>query len=58
MGRGEHKEPGYLGINPTGRVPALSLPDGKTVGETGAIVTLLGCESACKTDPLRWVIIV
>jgi len=42
MGRGEHKGPGYLGINPTGRVPALSLPDGTTLGETGAIVTLLG----------------
>ncbi|MGI9388417.1 MAG: glutathione S-transferase family protein [Boseongicola sp.] len=42
MGRGEHKKLGYLGMNPTGRVPALSLPDGTTVGETGAIVTLLG----------------
>lgn len=42
MARGEHMEPGYLGINPTSRVPALSLPDGTTIGETGAIVTLLG----------------
>lgn len=42
MGRGEHKERDYLGINPTGRVPALTLPDGSTIGETGAIVTVLG----------------
>jgi glutathione S-transferase len=42
MGRGEHKEPDYLRINPTGRVPALTLPDTTTIGETGAIVTLLG----------------
>jgi glutathione S-transferase len=42
MGRDEHQEPDYLGINPVGRVPALTLPDGSTVGETGAIVTFLG----------------
>ena len=33
MGRGEHKERDYLGINPIGRVPALTLPDGSTIGE-------------------------
>lgn len=43
MGAGKHKEPDYLSINPTGRVPALTLPDGSTIGETGAIVTYL-CE--------------
>ncbi|NND20022.1 MAG: glutathione S-transferase [Silicimonas sp.] len=42
MGAGEHKEPDYLSINPTGRVPALTLPNGSTIGETGAIVTCLG----------------
>ena len=42
MGAGEHKKPDYLRVNPTGRVPALTLPDGSTIGETGAIVTHLG----------------
>ncbi len=42
MGKGEHKEAEYLDLNPTGRVPALTLPDGTTIGETGAIVTFLG----------------
>lgn len=43
MGNDAHKKPAYLAINPTGRVPALTLPDGSTIGETGAIVTCL-CE--------------
>ena len=43
MSASEHKEPDYLRINPTGRVPALTLPNGSTLGETGAIVTYL-CE--------------
>ena len=43
MSSGEHKKPEYLNINPTGRVPALTLPNGKTIGETGAVVTYL-CE--------------
>ena len=38
----EHKQPEYLSMNPAGRVPALGLPDGKTIGETAAIVTVLG----------------
>ena len=42
MGAGEHLAPAFLGLNPAGRVPALGLPDGTTVGETAAIVTLLG----------------
>ena len=42
MSAGEHKKPDYLSINPTGRVPAVTLPDGSTIGETGAIVTHLG----------------
>ena len=42
MGAKEHLRPGFLKLNPAGRVPALSLPDGTTIGETGAIVTLLG----------------
>ena len=46
MNSGDHKKPAYLNINPTGRVPALTLPNGKTIGETGAIVTYL-----CETFP-------
>ena len=46
MGSGEHKKPDYQSINPTGRVPALTLPNAKTIGETGAIVTYL-----CETYP-------
>ncbi len=42
MAAEEHKTHDYLGLNPTGRVPALTLPDGLTIGETGAIVTYLG----------------
>lgn len=42
MGGSAHKTPAYLSINPTGHVPALTFPDGLTIGETGAIVTYLG----------------
>jgi len=38
----EHKLPAYRRINPVGRVPALTLPDGITIGETAAIVAILG----------------
>lgn len=46
MGSGEHRTSDYLRLNPTGCVPALTLPGGKTIGETGAIVTHL-----CETFP-------
>ena len=49
MGSGEHRKPDYLSINPTGRVPALTLPDAKTIGETGAIVTYL-CDKYPSAD--------
>lgn len=42
MGADAHRLPGFLKLNPVGRVPVLGLPDGTTVGETAAIVTLLG----------------
>lgn len=42
MARGVHLEPKLLSINPTGRIPALSLPDGDHIGETAAILLLLG----------------
>ncbi len=42
MGAKEHLTPEFLKINPAGRIPVLGLPNGTTIGETGAIVTLLG----------------
>lgn len=42
MASGEHKEDAYLRINPAARVPALTFPDGTTIGETAAIVIALG----------------
>ncbi|NKB50957.1 MAG: hypothetical protein GKR97_01825 [Rhizobiaceae bacterium] len=42
MGAGEHKSSSYLSLVPSGRVPAIELPDGTTIGETAAIVTILG----------------
>lgn len=42
MASGEHLAPRFLALNPAGRIPALSLPDGTTIGETAAIVMLLG----------------
>lgn len=42
MARGEHKSPNYLAVNPTGQVPALGLPDGTVIGESAAIVLVLG----------------
>lgn len=42
MGAEEHLSPEFLKLNPAGRVPTLALPDGMTLGETAAIVTLLG----------------
>ncbi|MEP2029252.1 MAG: glutathione S-transferase family protein [Paracoccaceae bacterium] len=41
MGAGEHLSEDFKRHNPAGRVPALRSPDGKTIGETGAIITLL-----------------
>ncbi len=42
MGASEHKTPSYLSLVPSGRVPAIELPDRTTIGETAAIVTILG----------------
>lgn len=42
MVAGEHHSPEYLAINPTGQVPALKLPDGAVIGESAAIVLILG----------------
>jgi glutathione S-transferase len=42
MAGGEHRGAEYLSINPTGQIPALRLPSGVVVGESAAIVCILG----------------
>ncbi|MBF9032435.1 hypothetical protein HKCCE3408_18710 [Rhodobacterales bacterium HKCCE3408] len=42
MAANEHKTQAYRRINPVGRVPAIRLPRGGTIGETAAIVIALG----------------
>lgn len=42
MASGEHKSAAFLSLNPTGQVPALMLPSGQVVGESAAILLLLG----------------
>lgn len=46
MALGEHKGSDYLRQNPTGLVPALKLPNQQTIGESAAIVLLLGEQCA------------
>jgi glutathione S-transferase len=40
MARGEHKQPGYLAVNPKGKVPALVI-DGRVLTENVAILSYL-----------------
>lgn len=42
MATAAHESPDYIAINPTMRVPALHTPTGKIIGETGAIIVVLG----------------
>lgn len=42
MAAGGHRQSEYLEQNPTGLVPALKLPDQRTIGESAAIVLHLG----------------
>ena len=42
MGAAAHESPDYIAVNPTRRIPALLTPTGKTIGETGAIIVMLG----------------
>jgi len=52
MAADEHHSPEFLQRNPTGRVPAIGLDDGQTLGETAAIVVLLGeMHSKCRVVP-------
>lgn len=41
MANDAHRDPGFLALNPAGRVPALGLPDRTCIGETAAILILL-----------------
>jgi len=42
MAAGEHRSEAYLKLNSTGQIPALSLPDGRVIGESAAIILTLG----------------
>ena len=42
MGSDAHRAADFLRLNPTGRIPAIGYANGRTIGETAAIVTLLG----------------
>jgi glutathione S-transferase len=42
MAAAAHESPDYVAVNPTMRIPALHTPTGKTIGETGAIIIMLG----------------
>ncbi|TAN04532.1 MAG: glutathione S-transferase family protein [Rhodanobacteraceae bacterium] len=61
VGRGEHKTPGYLALNPNGQVPTL-VDDGYTLWESAAIMCHLAARSdsglwpqdARQCDVLRW----
>ena len=37
----EQKSPAYLAVNPSGKIPALKLPDGSVVTETAALLLLV-----------------
>ena len=66
MAAGEHRTEHFLALNPTGQVPALRLPEGKTIGESAAIALVLGERhpssfvplpgEADRPDFLRWLI--
>jgi len=42
MNAGAHQGGDYLAKNPTGQVPALTLPDGQTIGESSAMILAVG----------------
>ncbi len=58
----EHKTPEFLGLNPNGKVPVLTLSDGTSLWESNAIVNRLAAEtkselwppSNARYDILRW----
>jgi len=51
--QGESRTPGFLAINPNGRIPTLVLDDGSAIAESGAILYWLARDSAFwPEDPL------
>jgi glutathione S-transferase len=42
MAAGDHRTEAFRSLNPTGQIPALRLPEGTTIGESAAIVLILG----------------
>jgi glutathione S-transferase len=44
--KGETRTPGFLALNPDGRVPTLVLEDGRSLSESNAIIGFLACASA------------
>lgn len=44
MAYGDHKKSAFLAINPKGKVPAVSFPDGDVLTELSAILAWLGAE--------------
>ena len=42
MAAGEHRTEAFRSRNPTGQIPALRLPEGTTIGESAAIILILG----------------
>jgi GSH-dependent disulfide-bond oxidoreductase len=61
LGKGEHRQPAFLAINPAGRTPVL-VDDGLTLPESHAILTYLGEKTgrlwppsaAGRAEALRW----
>lgn len=52
--KGETQSPGYLAINPNGKVPYLILPNGEGLGESNAMLLhLAGGSALMPTDPLE-----
>ena len=57
--QGEHQQPAYLKLNPAGKIPALTLPDGSAMAESAAICIYLADRhpeaglAPAPTDPAR-----
>jgi glutathione S-transferase len=66
MAAGEHRSEAFRALNPTGQIPALRLPEGTTIGESAAIILILGerhpgalvpaAGDADRPEFLRWLI--
>lgn len=59
--RGETRTPGFLGINPIGKIPTLVFDDGRMLSESGAILFYFAQSSRCwpssdwdRAQVMRW----